>query len=62
MQVVLSFFQTMGDASEAGATVREAADALAPYGLNLDEVRQYIENLVGDGFIYSTIDTFYRPL
>jgi len=55
-QLVLSFFQTKGESSESGCTVAEAADALAANGASIDQVRQLVENLVGDGHLYSTID------
>jgi hypothetical protein len=54
--LILSFFQSKGEDSEQGSTVREAADALAANGATLDQVRGVIETLVADGHLYSTID------
>ena len=54
--LILSFFQSKGEDSEQGSTVREAADALAANGATLDQVRGVVETLVADGHLYSTID------
>ena len=54
--LVLSFFQTKGEESESGCTVADAAQALVNNGATADQVRQYVEQLVSDGHLYSTID------
>jgi replication factor A2 len=54
--LVFSFFRTKGESSEQGCTVTEASDALAANGASIEQVRQYVDNLVSEGHLYSTID------
>ena len=55
-QLVLSFFQTKGEASDMGVTIADAAQALQTNGATPEQVRTLVEQLVSDGHLYSTID------
>ena len=55
-QLVLSFFQTKGEESETGCTIDDVAQALSNNGATPEQVRSLVEQLVGDGHLYSTID------
>ena len=54
--LVLKFFQAKGEANDAGATVQDAAAALASNGVQPDTVRGLVDDLVNEGHLYSTID------
>jgi len=55
-QLVLTFFATKGEESETGCTIDDVAQALANNGATREQVSSLVENLVGDGHLYSTID------
>jgi len=54
--LVVTFFKTKGEDNETGCTIAQAAEALQANGVSLEQVRQYVDNLVQDGHLYSTID------
>jgi len=54
--LVLKFFQSKGEASDAGCTVQEAAQALASNGVQEAQVRSIVQELSDEGHLYSTID------
>jgi len=54
--LVLKFFQHKGESNDAGATIADAAGALASNGLSPDTVRTTVNELVDEGHLYSTID------
>ena len=56
LQRLLTWIETKGEESESGCTVADAAQALVNNGATADQVRQYVEQLVSDGHLYSTID------
>ena len=54
--LILSFFKSKGENSDAGCTVNEAADALAGQNISVQRVREAVEYLANEGHLYSTID------
>ena len=54
--LVLKFFQSKGEASDAGVTIHDASNALAANGVAPEQVRNIVEELVNEGHLYSTID------
>ena len=54
--LVLKFFQSKGEASDAGCTINEAAAALGVNGVSEAQVRSHVDELVQEGHLYSTID------
>ena len=63
-ELILKFFQTKGESSDAGCTVADAANALSSNGMGIEQVRAVVNELVEEGHLYSTIDDDHcaRPL
>ena len=53
---VLEYFKQFGENSEAGCAIAQCHEAMAASGVSLEQIRNEVNQLVGDGHLYSTID------